>query len=282
VYTQVGWTSFLDLNPPSTIHHSPTHTPMKLTTIATTIMLLTSFVATADAENISHLRQLLSTKNCNQCDLTGVGLVMNDLSGAKLNQANLVGANLSRANLTGADLRGANLTGASLYGANLMGADLRGANLTGTDLRTAYLANANVQGIDVRTAYLQGAVGIPTTLGTANDFYQWGFAEWQKNDFASAVENYDRAISLKPQFPSAYLGRAMAKFRLQDDGGAVKDALIAERLFFAQADREGTQVAQALIAKIKLSSQPTPSNGTGNGNVVDLLTGMSSMLLKFF
>lgn len=255
---------------------------MKLKTIATTILLITSFTVTAHAENSAHLRQLLSTKNCAECDLTGVGLVMNDLSGAKLERANLVGANLSQTNLTGADLRGANLTGASLYGANLTGADLRGANLTGTDLRSAYLTNANLQGLDIRNAYLQGAVGIPTNVGTAEDFYKWGYAEWQKNDYASAIENYNRAISLKPRFPGAYLARAMAKFRSQDDRGAVKDAMLAENLFFAQSDREGTQVAQALLAKIKLASQPTPVNNVGNGNVVDLLTGLSSMLLKFF
>jgi uncharacterized protein YjbI with pentapeptide repeats len=255
---------------------------MKLTTIATTILLLASFTATARAENADHLRQLLSTKDCQQCNLTGAGLVMNDLSGAKLNQANLVGANLSRTNLMGADLRGANLTGASLFGANLTGADLRGANLTGTDLRSAYLNNANLQGINMASAYLEGAVGIPNGVGTAEDFYKWGYAEWQKNDFASAIENYDRAINLKPKFPGAYLARAMAKFRNQDDSGAVKDAMVAERLFFAQSDRQGTQVAQALLAKIKLASEPTQSGGAGNGNFVDLLTGLSSMLLKFF
>jgi uncharacterized protein YjbI with pentapeptide repeats len=255
---------------------------VKFTNIATTILLLTSFAATASAENTSHLQQLLSTKNCIQCDLTGAGLVMNDLAGAKLERANLVGANLSRTNLAGADLRGAKLTGASLYGANLMDADLRGANLTGTDLRTAYLTNANIQGIDIRTADLDGAVGIPTALGTAEDFYKWGFAEWQKNDFTSAIEHYNRAIGLKPQFPSAYLARSMAKFRLQDDAGAVKDALVAERLYFAQSNREGTKVAQALIAKIKLASQPTPAPGAGNGNFVDLFTGLSSLLLNFF
>jgi uncharacterized protein YjbI with pentapeptide repeats len=255
---------------------------MKLTTIATTILLLASFTATARAENADHLRQLLSTKDCQQCNLTGAGLVMNDLSGAKLNQANLVGANLSRTNLMGADLRGANLTGASLFGANLTGADLRGANLTGTDLRSAYLNNASLQGINMASAYLEGAVGIPNGVGTAEDFYKWGYAEWQKNDFASAIENYDRAINLKPKFPGAYLARAMAKFRNQDDSGAVKDAMVAERLFFAQSDRQGTQVAQALLAKIKLASEPTQSGGAGNGNFVDLLTGLSSMLLKFF
>jgi uncharacterized protein YjbI with pentapeptide repeats len=256
---------------------------MKLTTIATTILLLTSFTTIAQAADNSQLQQLLSTKKCSECDLTGAGLVMNDLTGAKLERANLVGANLSQANLTGADLRGANLAGASLNGANLMGADLRGANLAGADLRSAYLFNANLQGVDLRIAYLQGAVGIPTTSGTAEDFYKWGYAAWEKNDFAGAIENYDRALSLKPLFPGAYLARAMAKFRAQDDRGAVKDAMVAERIFFSQSDREGTQVAQALQAKIKLANQPASANtNVGNGNFVDLLTGLSSMLLKFF
>jgi uncharacterized protein YjbI with pentapeptide repeats len=255
---------------------------MKIATIVSTICLLAGFTATASAENISHTRQLLSTKSCERCDLSGAGLVQNDLSGAKLDRANLVGANLNGANLTGADLRGANLMGASLNGANLMGADLRGANLTGTDLRSAYLVNANVQGIDIRTASLQGAVGIPTSLGTAEDFYRWGFLEWQKNDFAAAIEHYDRAIALNPDFSGAYIARSMAKFRLQNDGGAMKDAMVAERLFFSKSDQQGVKTAQALQSKIKLASQPTPDGGAGNGNVVDLITGLSSLLLKFF
>jgi uncharacterized protein YjbI with pentapeptide repeats len=255
---------------------------MKLTTILTTLCLLTSFTATARAENLSHTRQLLATKSCQQCNLSGVGLVMNDLDGANLSQANLVGANLSRTNLMGADLRGANLSGASLFGANLTGADLRGANLNGTDLREAYLTNANVKGIDVSTAYLQGAVGMASSLGTAEDFYKWGFLEWQKNDFASAIGHYNQAIALKVDFPGAYLGRAMAKFRLQDDRGAMKDAAIAEKLFLNQSNQTGAKTAQALTQKIQLASQPTQSGSAGNGNFVDLLTGLSSMLLKFF
>ncbi len=254
---------------------------MKLTTILTTL-LLTGFTATAGAENLSHTRQLLSTKSCQQCNLSGAGLVMSDLAGANLSQANLVGANLSRTNLMGADLRGANLSGASLFGANLTGADLRGANLNGTDLREAYLTNANVKGIDVKTAYLQGAIGMASSLGTAEDFYKWGFLEWEKNDFASAIGHYNQAIALKVDFPGAYLGRAMAKFRLQDDRGAMKDAAIAEKLFLNQSDRAGAKTAQALTQKIQLASQPTQPGSAGNGNFVDLLTGLSSMLLKFF
>jgi uncharacterized protein YjbI with pentapeptide repeats len=255
---------------------------MKVTTILTTLCLLTGFIAPAGAENLSHTRQLLSTKSCQQCNLSGVGLVMSDLAGANLSQANLVGANLSRTNLMGADLRGANLSGASLFGANLTGADLRGANLNGTDLREAYLTNANVKGIDVSTAYLQGAIGMASSLGTAEDFYKWGFLEWEKNDYASAIGHYNQAIALKSDFSGAYLGRAMARFRLQDDKGAVKDAMVAERLFFAQANQPGVKTAQALQQKIQLASQPTQPGSAGNGNVVDLITGLSSMLLKFF
>jgi uncharacterized protein YjbI with pentapeptide repeats len=255
---------------------------MKISTLTTTLLLLTGLTTSVRAENIVDTQKLLSTKNCQQCDLSGAGLVMNDLTGAKLVGANLVGANLSRANLTGADLRGANLTGASLHGANLMGADLRGANVTGTDFRSTYLLNANLQGIDVRNINLEGAVGIPTTLGTSEDFYRWGVLEWQKNDFASAIEHFDRSIMLQPEFPAAYLARSMAKFRLQDDRGAVKDAMVAERLFFARSDRQGLQVAQALIKKIKLASQPTPASNVGNGNLVDLMNSLSSVLLSFF
>jgi uncharacterized protein YjbI with pentapeptide repeats len=253
----------------------------QLTHISATILLLTGFVATARADNPSHLQQLLSTKSCAQCDLSNAGLVMNDLAGANLNRANLIGANLSQANLAGADLRGANLTGASLHGANLTGADLRGATLAGTDLRTAYLVNANLQGLDTRTAYLQGAVGIPLSLGTAEDFYKLGLLEWEKSDFNSAVEHFNRAIILKPEFSGAYLARSLSKYRLQDDKGAMTDALRAERLFFAQSNREGTKLAQAAIAKLKLASQPTPPPGVGNGNVVDFFSSLTS-LLNFF
>jgi tetratricopeptide (TPR) repeat protein len=247
-----------------------------------TVLAVVSFTSIAGAENISHTKQLLSTKNCQECDLSNVGLVMGDLTGAKLEKANLTGANLSRANLVGADLRGANLTGASLYGANLMGADLRGADLTGTDLRSAYLINAKLQGVDIKTAYLQGAIGIPSSAGTAEDFYRWGFTEWRQNNFSSAIEHYTQAIALQPKMPGAYLGRAMAKFRIQDDRGAMQDALAAERLFGAEANTQGIQSTQAFMKTVKLASQPTQVNNVGNGNVVDLLTGLSSFLLKFF
>ncbi len=36
-------------------------------------------------EDLNHLQQLLSTRKCPQCDLSGSGLVQSNLVGAKLN-----------------------------------------------------------------------------------------------------------------------------------------------------------------------------------------------------
>jgi tetratricopeptide (TPR) repeat protein len=256
---------------------------MKTLVTLTAIAVVGSTTAVR-AENISHTRQLLSTKSCPNCELSNAGLVMGDFSGAKLNGANLVGANLSRANLMGADLRGANLTGASFYGADLRGADLRGANITGADLRSAYLQNANVAGLNLQVAYIQGTYGLPTSSGNADDFYRLAYAEWTKNDYATAVERYSQAISLKPKFAGAYLGRAMAKYRLRDDRGAMGDALMAERLFGADSNFDGVRSAQAVIKGIQVAGQPTPvnSNAGTSGNIMDLLTGVGSLLFSLF
>lgn len=77
--------------------------------------------------NEDNIKQLLATKQCQNCDLSGA-----NLSGANLPNANLTGANLTGANLTGANLTGANLSNANLTGANVTDANLSNANLTGT------------------------------------------------------------------------------------------------------------------------------------------------------
>ena len=89
---------------------------------------LTAFALAAFATSLSmafdggHIGQLLTTKNCENCDLVG----------ANLRRQNLPNANLRGADLRGAILRGADLRGAVLYSANLRGADLTGAILCQT------------------------------------------------------------------------------------------------------------------------------------------------------
>lgn len=60
------------------------------------------------------IRQLLKTKQCQRCNL----------SGANLSGSNLIGADLSYANLSNADLRNTNMLGANLNNANLSNAKL--------------------------------------------------------------------------------------------------------------------------------------------------------------
>jgi uncharacterized protein YjbI with pentapeptide repeats len=253
--------------------------------LAISLLLSTSIVATSTAgraENPGHLNQLLSTKACADCNLVNAGLVLGELSGADLKRANLVGANLSQARLTGADLRGANLTGASLNGADLTGADLTGAILNSTDLRDSFLGGANLTGVNLQNAYLQGAVGLAGNAGTADDFAKWGYAEWQKNNYKGSVDHFSQAIRLNPTMASAYYGRAMARYRLQDDAGAMSDAMKAEQLYKQKGDLQSATNAQNFAKSIEIARQPTKPSQGGGGSFVDVLTGVGGMLLKFF
>lgn len=99
-------------------------------------------------------KQLVETKSCPGCELSGV-----DLSGL----------NLDRVNLTGANLEGANLSQARLHLAilnkvNLKKADLRGVGFGGSDL-----AEADLRGADLRGASFVGAYLVGTKVDTGID-----------------------------------------------------------------------------------------------------------------
>jgi uncharacterized protein YjbI with pentapeptide repeats len=250
--------------------------------IASFLLANTALATTARAEDPADLSRLLSTKVCQKCNLVNAGLVLGELSGADLSQANLVGANLSQARLTGANLRGANLTGASLNGADLTGADLSGAIMNSTDLRDAFLGGANLTGVNLQGAFIQGAVGLSAEAGTAEDFAKWGYGEWQKNNYKGAIEHFSQAIKLDPQMANAYYGRAMARFRLQDDVGAATDAAKAEQIYKQQGNTQAALNANNFVKSIEISRQPSKPSQGGGGSFADVLTGVGSMLLKFF
>jgi tetratricopeptide (TPR) repeat protein len=235
------------------------------------------------AENLTHLNQLLATKQCAQCDLSNSGLVMANLAGAQLRDANLSNANLSQANLVGADLRGANLAGASLYGANLSGVNLAGANLTGTDLRNAYLVNANLLDVDLSQVHLEGAKGIPNYAGTPKQFYSWGIREAQRGNYKAAIEHYNRAIELDAEFAPAYLGLGLVQFRLIREAEAKKNGEIAAQLFQKQENQLGYQATQVFLQRIELARQIEERNAKpqGGSNFSKFLGGMGSLLLQF-
>lgn len=210
----------------------------------------------AIAENFQHTQKLLSSKQCPNCELSGAGLVLANLQGANLEGANLTGANLSRANLTGANLSGANLSGTSLFGANLTGANLSGANLAGTDLRSAYLTSANLTGVDLKNAFLLGVIGMPSSLGEAEDFYRLGVAEAKAGHYKDAVRYYNQAISLKSDLAAAYFARSMAFADLGNLDGALIDAEKAREIFVSKNSSEGEELSQKLVEVIELRLNP--------------------------
>ncbi|MDY7012816.1 MAG: pentapeptide repeat-containing protein [Cyanobacteriota bacterium] len=244
-------------------------------------LLLTAFSSATPlrAENVQHTNQLLSTKQCPGCNLQGAGLVLTDLSGADLRGANLSFANLSRADLRGANLMGADLSGASLNGANLNGAILIGATLSGTDLRDAYLVNANLLGTSLDHAYIQGTFGIPNYAGTPEDFHAWGTIESQHGNYRAAIDHFNKAIGLSPEFAPAYLGRGLALFRMGNYSAAERDATVAAALFEAQENPSGVEASDTFIEAIEIARRPMDARGGANlGNII---TGIGSMLLRF-
>ncbi|MEB3357140.1 MAG: pentapeptide repeat-containing protein, partial [Synechococcales bacterium] len=97
---------------------------MKSLFVPTTLLALLTFTLPAHGEDLEQLQQLLSTRACQNCDLSGTSFVYTDLSRVDLTGADLSRANLNRTNLRNANLRGANLTSAVLFNADLTGADL--------------------------------------------------------------------------------------------------------------------------------------------------------------
>ena len=254
---------------------------MKSQIIATVVFLTTiSLITPVSAANTEQVRQLLASKQCQNCDLVSAGLVMADLSGANLSGANLAGANLSRANLSGADLRGANLSGAGLFGVNLSGAKLTGASLNGADLRNTYLVNAQLTGVSLNGANLQGAVGIPLQLATHQEFYTWGVAEAEKGNASQAINHFTQAIAIKPNYASAYLARGITRYQMFDREGATQDAQMAQKLYLAQNNTTGLQTVQAFIQEMQ--TPQTQKVSAGKPSFMDFVGGLSSLLLNLF
>lgn len=254
---------------------------MKFTVLPTAAFLtVLGFSTGVGAENLEHLSQLLSTQQCPGCDLSGSGLVMSNLSGAQLSGANLSHANLSQANLTGADLTGADLTGASLHGANLTGANLSGAILNGTDLRGAYLNQANFTGTNLDAAYVQGATGIPNSAGTPDLFYGWGMLESNKGNYTAALEHYNKAIALDPEFAPAYLGRGLVLYRLGNEPGAIENGEMASQLFEEQENDPGHEASENFLKTIE-GIRNSRSELQMRREMDKLVRGVGSLLLQF-
>jgi uncharacterized protein YjbI with pentapeptide repeats len=250
------------------------------------LTLLTSlvFAAPAQAEDLRHTQQLMSTRECQNCDLSRAGFVYANLSGVNLQGTNLSEANLTRANLSNANLQGADFRGAVLYNINLSGADLSGANLSGVDLRDAYLEGANFQGANLEGANLMGSIGIPEGVVTAEDYYRWGLTADQQGNFSGAITYYNEALAIDPDFAHAYLARGVSRYRLRDTNGALADAQKSEQLYLAQGNETGHQASIQFsegIQAVQEAQANAGRGGGGGGNFLGFLGSLSSLLVRF-
>lgn len=252
---------------------------MKITFLAPAALLTTISLATAaNAENFEHTRQLLSTKQCVNCDLSGAGLVMANLPNAQLSGADLSRANLSRAQLTRANFAGADLSGTSLFGANLAGANFKGANLRGADLRQAYLSDTDLTGANLDNANLQGALGIPVAILKVEDVYNWGVAAAQRKNQRGAIDYFNQALSINPDFAPAYLARSIVLQQMGNNPAALADAKKASELFAIQNNPQAFESTQILIAQLQAVENPKkPGKGAA---IVNLIGSMGVALLR--
>lgn len=251
--------------------------------LPTTVTLLTTvaMATPAIAENIVHLQQLLSTKDCQNCQLHGAGLVHANLAGANLQGADLSRANLSQADLSNANLQGANLAGAVLQGANLNGANLSGADLRWTDFRNAYLFESDFTGTDLTNTYLRDAIGLPETAVGHEAFYRWGIEAGQQKSYQRAIGYFSQAIARQPDFAPAYLARAIARYKLFDAPGAISDSDTAAELFAAQGDPDSEATAKLFTQEIQAIEAAAAEEPSARGNLGGLLQGVGMLLMRF-
>jgi len=245
-------------------------------TIVATLLTVVGISFPLHAENLQHVRQLLSSRQCQGCDLAGVGLAYASLVGADLQGANLRGANLSQADLRGANLRGADLTGASLNGAILQDANLMATNLCGVDLRGAYVVNADFQDANVSNALLKGAIGLPTNLLSAQELHNWGVEEISRGNYPGAIDYYSQALALDPDRATTTINRSLANLRLNKLNEAMADAQKASALFKEQGNTQAYEATQTLIEDIRRAAEKPEQPGTGIG--AQIINGLGSLL----
>lgn len=188
---------------------------------------------------------VVSSKRCENCNLSGLNFSGRDLRGAQLARANLADAQLAGANLRGADLRTtylhhADLSNANLDEANLCGAQLQArASQTSGDgqspatLRAAYLRNANLSranltGVDLSHAsFFSGTTQNACKPSKSCDVYE------KLNCASASGATLDGA-----HFDGAYLA------------GAGLDGVSARGVSFADAVLVGANLSQAQLGPL--------------------------------
>lgn len=122
------------------------------------------------AYNKQHVRKLLSTGNCQSCDLSDIDLSNRNLKGLDVSGSDLSDAILRNCNLNEGNFQNSNLTRAKLENTTIENASFDRANLSWTRFDLAKLKNSsfykanmketNLSGADLRNTSLKGSIFI--------------------------------------------------------------------------------------------------------------------------
>ena len=82
-----------------------------------------------------------------------------------------------------------------------------------------------------RIFFLRKKIGDSNEIGNSEASIMWGRLKFEQEDFQGAIDAFDKAIELSPNYGKAYLNRALAKDKLKDYDGAISDFDIAIALF---------------------------------------------------
>lgn len=109
-----------------------------------------------------------------------------------------------------------------------------GGDSTATDDESARLARlmANAPADKTEASSSDENATRPEASGetSAKQYYDSGCEKNAKNDFASAIPDFDRSIALNPKFGDAWANRGLAKFHIKDYKGALSDFEEADKL----------------------------------------------------
>jgi TonB family protein len=102
---------------------------------------------------------------------------------------------------------------------------------------------------------------------SAQDYLQQGNARINRKDYQGAVEDFTKAISLKPDYAEAYVNRASARNGLKDYQGAKSDGEKAADLFRKSEDTVSSQKAEP--APPEDAQQPLSANTAGDSGLLE-------------